>query len=211
MALKKLGSGLSPFGKSALAAEAEMNERSAPKTSIASDPTLTVSHKASTFAKTLAADPRDRFLAPIDPLLRNARKRFGAIIVFACLLHVVLLILLLLRDHTTRPPVQETQIPVEVIVLPPPQQPKPPPKEQQKAAAERKREGAEERSRARYGAAFQSGEVADAADRQGLGIAAAEQAHSKGRNEAGAQSAKSGPQCRDGTGRAHGRAGPNAG
>lgn len=132
MALKKLGSGLSPFWKTALAAEAEMNKRSAPKTSIANDPTSIVAQKASTFAKTLAADPRDRFLAPIDPLLRNARKRFGAIIVFACLLHVVLLILFFVHDRATTPAQQEAQIPVEVIVVPPPQQPKPPQKEQQK-------------------------------------------------------------------------------
>ncbi|MGA3304041.1 MAG: TonB family protein [Methylovirgula sp.] len=107
-----------------------MNERSAPETSIASDPTLTVAQKASTFAKTFAADPRDRFLAPIDPLLRNAKRRFGTIIVFACLLHVVILILLLVRDHATAPALQETQIPVEVIIEPPP--PKPLQKEQQK-------------------------------------------------------------------------------
>jgi protein TonB len=115
-----------------------MNKRSAPETNIANDPTSTVAQKASTFAKTLAADPRDRFLAPIDPLLRNARKRFGAIIVFACLFHVVLLILLLLRDHATAPALQETQIPVEVIVEPPPPQPKPPPKQQQKAQPKEK-------------------------------------------------------------------------
>ncbi|HEY1736393.1 MAG TPA: TonB family protein, partial [Methylovirgula sp.] len=98
----------------------------------ASDLTFTVAPRAPTTDETLIADPRDRFFAPIDPLLRNAKKRFGAIIVFACLLHVVLLILLLARDHSTKTAMQETQIPVEVIVMPPPQQPKPPPPQQQK-------------------------------------------------------------------------------
>lgn len=98
-----------------------------------------MSRRTPTTAENIVADPRDRFLAPIDPLLRNAKKQFTAIVVFACLMHVVLLIFLLLRDHTNKAP-QEAQIPVEVIVLPPPQpkpevkkeEQKPQPKEKEK-------------------------------------------------------------------------------
>ena len=89
-----------------------------------------MSRRISTSADNFVADPRDRFLAPIDPLLRNAKKQFTAIIVFACLMHLSLALFLLFRDHSKAPP-QESQIPVEVVVIPPPE-PKPQPKEQPK-------------------------------------------------------------------------------
>jgi protein TonB len=76
------------------------------------------------FVQAFVADPRDRFLAPIDPLLRNARRRFTTIVIIACVLHGVLLLFLLLRDHSNQP-APETEVPIEVVVMP--QQPPPPP------------------------------------------------------------------------------------
>lgn len=85
-------------------------------------------------AESLVADRQDRFLTPNDPLLRNARRRFIALVIAACLLHGGLLTFLLLRDHAKREVAEE--VPVEVIVVPPPEPPAPKPpepkKEQQK-------------------------------------------------------------------------------
>lgn len=93
----------------------------------------------------VVADPKDRFLAPLDPLLRNERRRFIALVVVVCLIHAALLVLLILRGHA-KPQPPTAEIPVEVVVIPPPQpkpeakkekpkpqpQPKPKPKPQKK-------------------------------------------------------------------------------
>ncbi len=88
-----------------------------------------MTHKSSTFEQAFVAEQADRFLTPIDPLLRNARRRFAALVILVCLLHAGALIFLLLRDHSHQeaPP---KEIPVEVVVIPPPQ-PKPEPKKEQ--------------------------------------------------------------------------------
>ncbi len=85
-------------------------------------------------AQGLVAELQDRFFTPIDPLLRNARRRFILIVIAAVLFHATLLGFLLLRDHSK--PQAPIETPVEVIVLPPPPPPAPKPpkpkKEEQK-------------------------------------------------------------------------------
>ncbi len=90
--------------------------------------------RSSTHAGAFVADPQDRFLTPIDPSLRNAKRRFIALVIVVCLLHGGLLAFLLLRDRT-KPQPPPTEVPVEVVVMPPPP-PKPP--EQKKQEAKRK-------------------------------------------------------------------------
>jgi protein TonB len=99
-----------------------------------------VTQRSSTLARAIVADPKDRFLKPIDPLLRYARRRFISLVIAVCLLHATLLAVLLLRDH---PPAEapQNEIPIEVVVLPPPPpepkveqpKPKPPPQPKEKA------------------------------------------------------------------------------
>lgn len=89
----------------------------------------------------VVADPKDRFLAPLDPLLRNERRRFIALVVIVCLIHAALLVLLILRGHA-KPQPPAAEIPVEVVVIPQPQpkpeakkkkeEPKPKPKPEKK-------------------------------------------------------------------------------
>lgn len=87
-----------------------------------------MTHTSSTSDGVVVADPQDRFLAPIDPLLRNARRRFIVLVIFVCLMHAALLTFLFLRDHA-KPQTPDKEIPVDVIVIPPP--PKPEPKKTQ--------------------------------------------------------------------------------
>jgi TonB family protein len=96
-------------------------------------------------AQGLVAELQDRFFTPIDPLLRNARRRFILIVIVALLLHGSLLAVLLLRDHSK--PQTPIETPVEVIVLPPPQpkpepkkEPPPPPKPQPKEKPQPKKD-----------------------------------------------------------------------
>lgn len=92
--------------------------------------------RSSTLADVPAAGPQDRFLKPVDPWLRDQKRRFIALVIAVCLLHGTLLGFLLLRDRA-KPVAPRNEIPVEVVVLPPPvpkkEQPKPkpppPPKE----------------------------------------------------------------------------------
>lgn len=79
--------------------------------------------RSSAPAQAVVADPNDRFLAPIDPWLRYAKRRFIALVIVVCLLHGALLTFLVLRDHST-PQAPPKEIPVEVVVLPPPPEPK---------------------------------------------------------------------------------------
>lgn len=95
-------------------------------------------------ASPFVADSKDRFLTPIDPWLRNAKRRFIVLVIIVCLLHVGLLAFLLLRDRS-QPQLQPREIPVQVVMMPPPEkkkqqpkpQPKPRPKEKQKVRHEK--------------------------------------------------------------------------
>jgi periplasmic protein TonB len=91
--------------------------------------TAVVTQASSAPTGVVIVDPQDRFLAPIDPWLRNAKQRAVALIVLVCLLHAGLLTLLLLRDHA-QPQDPPNEVPVEVIVIPPPE-PKPQPKKEE--------------------------------------------------------------------------------
>ena len=103
--------------------------------------------RSSTLAGIFVADPKDRFLTPIDPWLRNAKRRFIALVIIVCLLHAGLLAFLFWRDHS-KPRAPQQEVPVEVVVMPPPPppekkkeqpkpQPKPKPQEKQKVHREK--------------------------------------------------------------------------
>lgn len=96
-----------------------------------------MTHTSSTPDEVVVAAPQDRFLAPIDPWLRNAKLRFVVLVIAVCLAHAALLTFLFLHDWA-KPQTPEQEIPIEVVVIPPPppkpelkkEQPKPKPKPQ---------------------------------------------------------------------------------
>lgn len=91
-----------------------------------------MTHTSSTpdeVGEAVVADPKDRFLAPLDPLLRDERRRFIVLVVVVCLIHAALVVFLILRGHA-KPQPPAAEIPVEVVVIPPPP-PKPLPKKQE--------------------------------------------------------------------------------